>query len=155
MTPPARSRQQRKRDALHRLEHDIDVWVATADTGGGNPYLIPLSFRWDGRTLLMATPATSPTGRNLQTTGKVRLGLGHTRDVIVIDGTVQAVLAAPEVPPEVADAFTAKTGFDPRQLATPYLYFHIRPQRMQAWREVNELAGRELLRDGHWLDGGD
>jgi hypothetical protein len=23
--------------------------------------------------------------------------------------------------------------------------------RLQAWREANELAGRELMRDGHWL----
>ncbi|HEX2771759.1 MAG TPA: pyridoxamine 5'-phosphate oxidase family protein [Micromonosporaceae bacterium] len=152
MTPPARTRQQRKQDALHRLEHDVDVWVATADAGGGNPYMVPLSFRWDGRTLLVATPAASPTGRNLQGTGKARLGIGHTRDVILIDGTVQSVLAAVEIPGDVADAFAAKTGFEPRQLTTPYLYFHIRPHRVQAWREVNELAGRELMRDGHWLD---
>ncbi len=33
---------------------------------------------------------------------------------------------------------------------TSYLYFHIRPQRVQAWREVNELPGRELMRNGHW-----
>jgi hypothetical protein len=25
------------------------------------------------------------------------------------------------------------------------------PRRIQAWREVNELPGRELMRDGHWL----
>lgn len=26
-----------------------------------------------------------------------------------------------------------------------------RPQRLQAWREANELEGRDLMRDGHWL----
>lgn len=150
MTPPARTPRQRKQDTLSRLEHDIDAWVATADGVSGTPYLIPLSFLWDGATLLFATPASSPTSRNLQATGLVRLGIGPTRDVILIEGTVDA-LAASELPNEVGDAFAAKTGFDPRQLSTPYLYFRIHPQRLQAWREANELEGRELMRDGLWL----
>ena len=28
----------------------------------------------------------------------------------------------------------------------------LRPERIQAWRESNELAGRLLMRDGAWLD---
>jgi len=35
--------------------HDIDVWVASASADGA-PYLVPLSFDWDGEALLMATP---------------------------------------------------------------------------------------------------
>jgi hypothetical protein len=31
-----------------------------------------------------------------------------------------------------------------------YLYFRIRPQRPRAWREANELKGRELMRGGEW-----
>jgi hypothetical protein len=27
----------------------------------------------------------------------------------------------------------------------------LRPDRIQAWRESNELAGRLLMRDGTWL----
>ena len=76
MTPPPRTPHQRKQDTLNRLEQDIDAWVATADPASGIPYLVPLSFLWDGRTLLVATPASSPTSRNLQATGKVRLGIG-------------------------------------------------------------------------------
>ena len=150
MTPPPRTPHQRKQDTLHRLEQDIDAWVATADPASGTPYLVPLSFLWDGSTLLIATPASSPTSRNLQATGKVRLGIGPTRDLVLIEGTVYA-LAATEIPDEVGDAFAAKTGFDPRQLRSTYLYFRIHPQRLQAWREANELKGRELMRGGHWL----
>src|SRR6266699_552432 len=108
MTPPARTPKQRKHDALDRLEHDIDAWVATADAGSGTPYLVPLSFLWDGLTLLVATPASSPTGRNLQASGRVRLGIGPTRDLVLIEGTAHA-LAAAELPDEVGDAFAAKT----------------------------------------------
>ena len=49
------------------------------------------------------------------------------------------------------DEFAARTGFDPRALATPYRWFRISPRRIQAWREVNELPDRELMRDGRWL----
>ncbi|MEU0005188.1 pyridoxamine 5'-phosphate oxidase family protein [Streptomyces sp. NPDC006314] len=149
-TAPARTTEQRKKDTLHRLEHDIDAWVATAGPDGGAPYLVPLSFVWDGSTLLIATPAESPTGRNLVATGTTRLGIGPTRDVVIIEGTVRTVTPE-DLPEEDAEVFAGKTGFDPRQLATPYLYFSITPQRVQAWREANELPGRELMRDGEWL----
>jgi hypothetical protein len=36
-------------------------------------------------------------------------------------------------------------------VATPYRWFRISPRRIQAWREVNELSDRELMRDGRWL----
>jgi hypothetical protein len=148
---PPRPAEQRKQDTLHRLEHDQDVWVATApDDGSGVPYLVPLSFLWDGSTLLIATPAASPTGRNLKSTGRVRIGLGPTRDVVMIEGTVDTVTEAGLTVQE-GDRFAERTGFDPRQLTTPYLYFRVRPQRVQAWREENELTGRELMRDGEWL----
>jgi hypothetical protein len=150
MNPPARAAKQRKQDTLDRLQRDVDAWVATADAGSGTPCLVPLSFLWDGATLLIATPAASPTSRNLRATGKVRLGIGPTRDLVLIEGTVE-VLPATEISDSVGDAFAAKTGFDPRQLSDPYLYFRIRPQRLQAWREVNELKDRELMRGGEWL----
>jgi pyridoxamine 5'-phosphate oxidase-like protein len=103
-----RSRAERRRDTEHRLTHDVDVWVASASADGA-PYLVPLSFDWDGEAVLVATPTNSPTGRNLAAIRAVRLGLGLTRDVSMI------------------------------------------PRRIQAWREVNELADRELMRDGRWL----
>ena len=33
----------------------------------------------------------------------------------------------------------------------PYLVPLSSPRRIQAWREVNELPDRELMRDGRWL----
>ncbi|MCX4767033.1 pyridoxamine 5'-phosphate oxidase family protein [Streptomyces sp. NBC_01275] len=146
----ARPAKQRRSDTLHRLESDVDAWVATAAQDGGSPYLVPLSFVWDGATLLFATPADSPTGRNLHATGVARVAVGPTRDVVMIEGAVVAVPPA-ELPEEDAEIFAGKTGFDPRELAEPYLYFRVRPVRMQAWREADEIEGRELMRDGEWL----
>ena len=149
MSAAPRSGAQRRRDTEHRLTHDIDVWVASASADGA-PYLVPLSFDWDGEQLLMATPAGSPTGRNLAATRAVRLGLGHTRDVSMIEGDVE-VLEIGALPQERGDRFASRTGFDPRAQATPYRWFRISPRRIQAWREANELPGRELMRDGRWL----
>lgn len=148
--PPARSAEQRRKDSLARLENDVDLWVATADPDSGRPYLIPLSFLWDGSTILIATPASSVTGRNLQATGIVHLGVGLVRDVTLIEGTVEVVPAA-DISDELGETFATKTGFDPRAEPQDYLYFRIRPQRLRTWREANELTGRTLLRDGRWL----
>lgn len=144
----ARSRAERRADTLRRLATDVDAWVASAADGA--PYLVPLSYRWDGETLLLATAADTPTARNLRTSGLVRLGLGPTRDVVLVDGTVEPIepgdLAAAE-----GDAFAAATGFDPRTRPVPYQYFRVRPRRIQAWREAAEHIGRDLMRDGRWL----
>jgi len=32
-------------------------------------------------------------------------------------------------------------------VATPYRWFRVSPHSVQAWREVNELPARELMRD--------
>jgi Pyridoxamine 5'-phosphate oxidase len=149
MSADRRSRAERRRDTEHRLTHDVDVWVASASADGA-PYLVPLSFEWDGETLLVATPTDSPTGRNLAAGGIVRLGLGLTRDVSMIEGDVE-VLEIDALQRERGDRFAAHTGFDPRALATSYRWFRISPRRIQAWREVNEIPDRELMRDGRWL----
>ena len=149
MRADPRSRARRRRDTEHRLTHDSDIWVASASAGGA-PYLVPLSFDWEDGALLLATPTDSPTGRNLASTRAVRLGLGHTRDVSMIDGEVE-VLEIDALSQERGGRFAARTGFDPRAEAAPYRWFRILPRRIQTWREVNELPDRELMRDGRWL----
>ena len=144
-----RSRAQRRHDTEHRLRHDMDVWVASA-TVEGDPYLVPLSFYWDGAALLLATAAATPTGRNLATSRAVRLGLGRTRDVTMIEGEVEVIEMA-GLPGELADRFVAHAGFDPRHSSARYLWFRVTPRRIQAWREVEELPDRDLMREGRWL----
>jgi hypothetical protein len=144
MEPP-RSLQQRKQDTMGRLESDVDAWIASADADGA-AYLLPLSFLWDGAGVIVSTPRTSVTGRNLSRGGRVRVGVGELRDVTMMDGTVE-----PIADERTKDAFAAKHGWDPRKEADDYAYFRIVPDRVQAWREVNELPGRTLMRGGDWL----
>jgi hypothetical protein len=140
-----RSAAQRRRDVEHRLAHDIDCWVATA-SAAGEPVLVPLSFDWDGEALLLATAATSPTGANLARDGRVRVALGVTRDVVLLDGRTE-VLAG--VPAAVGDRFAERAGFDPRDSSYPW--FRVVPRTIRAWREVDELPGRDLMLGGRWL----
>jgi hypothetical protein len=149
VSPDLRPRDQRRRDTEHRLQTDIDLWLASASPDG-EPYLVPLSFDWDGEALLVTTPTNSPTGRNLAVGRTTRLALGLTRDVTLIDGVVE-VLPMEGLSAEQADRFAARAGFDPRESRSSYRWFRITPRRIQAWREVDELADRELMRDGRWL----
>jgi hypothetical protein len=64
----------------------------------------------------------------------------------MIDGT-----AVPVQDEQAKDAYAARHGWDPRNEIGDYTYFRIVPYRVQAWREVNELPGRTLMRDGGWL----
>ena len=143
-----RSRSQRTADTLERLRGDVDLWVASASESG-EAYLVPLSYHWDGSTLTIATPSASPTARNLLRAGRARVAIGQTRDVVIVEGTVEALPIG--VNPELEDSHARSAGFDPRTLSDEYVYLRITPQEIQAWRESNELAGRVLMRDGAWL----
>lgn len=148
--PPPRPTAQRVRDTRELLGREIDCWVATADPATGAPHLVPLSFDWDGTSLLLATGERSIAGRGLASGAGVRIGLGATRDVVMVDGLVEAVPTAVLDPAE-ADRFAQRTGFDPRETSGSYLFFRVVPSRIQAWREENELRGRDVMLEGRWI----
>lgn len=148
--PPPRPTEERVRDTRELLGREIDCWVATTDPATGSPHLVPLSFDWDGRTMLLSTGERSAAGRGLASGAGVRIGLGATRDVVMVDGSVEVVPTAALEPAE-ADRFALRTGFDPRETSGSYLFFRVVPSRIQAWREENELRGRDVMIDGRWI----
>jgi nitroimidazol reductase NimA-like FMN-containing flavoprotein (pyridoxamine 5'-phosphate oxidase superfamily) len=144
--PPARPLAIRVQDALDRLASDVDAWVATASPDG-TPYLVPLSFLWTGSTLILSTASKNPTSLNLRSNPQLHLGIGYTRDVVLVTGTA-AVITPTQAQ---ADAFAEHTGFDPRTIKATYPYFEVTPTRIQSWREANELEDRDLMLNGQWL----
>jgi hypothetical protein len=148
---PARTRSRRIADTLERLRTDVDLWVASANDTG-EAYLVPLSFQWDGSKLTIATPTRSVTARNLTRAGWARVALGETRDVVIVEGPLEALALGTD--PELEEAHAAAAGFDPRELEEEYVYLRITPREIQAWREANELEGRHLMRGGTWLERG-
>ena len=126
----------------------IDAWVATASAAGA-PYLVPVSLAWvDGRAVI-AVARSSLTATNLTTSREARLAVGPTRDVVMIDAALEKVV---EVAADAAlgSAYIAQADWDPRD-DTGYVFLVLRPMRVQAWREANEIPGRTLMRDGAWL----
>lgn len=131
-----------------RLEGDRDAWVSTASPDGV-PCLVPLSFVWHDGALLLSTRATTPTARNLRRSPECRIALGYTRDVVLIDGRAE-VIASDALPVDAGTAFARTLGWDPRG-RRPWVFLRVRPRRVRAWREENELAEREVMRDGEWV----
>jgi hypothetical protein len=151
---PARPASRRKADTLALLtEEAADVWVATASAEGGtaSPHLVPVSLGWlDDDRAVIAIPTTSRTTRNLLEHGLARLAVGPTRDVVMIDAELDAVFDVAEAPAPVTECFVAQADWDPRT-SSGYSFLVLRPTRIQAWREANEIPDRTLMRDGHWL----
>lgn len=154
-TTPPRSRAQRVADTLAMLQSPArDAWVATAssdDDGAVQPYLIPLSLVWLDERIVLALPAASRTARSIAATSTTRLALGHTRDVVLVDADLERSVSAVEAPATIAEGYAAQADWDPRSSPDGYVYLILRPQRIQAWREVDEMPGRTLMRDGEWI----
>jgi hypothetical protein len=149
VTPGPRDAATRKADTLALLATPaIDVWVATASPTGES-HLVPVSLVWIDGKVVIAVDRSSATARNLAASGRARLGVGPTRDVVMIDAGLERS-ADVDADDALWTAYTAQADWDPRQ-GSGYVFLVLRPLRLQAWREANELAGRTLLRDGTWL----
>jgi len=149
LTQPPRDARTRKAHALTLLATPaIDVWVATASPSG-EPHLVPLSLCWTGERAVVAVAATSVTAVNLAASDGARLAVGPTRDVVMIDALLERAVDV-EDDDALWSAYVQQADWDPRQ-GSGYRFLVLRPVRIQAWREANEIPGRTLMRDGDWL----
>ena len=150
-----RTREQRRADTLAKLSAPaVDVWVATAAgdaSGHVSAYLVPLSLAWLNERIVLATEADSVTARNIIGARRARLGLGPTRDVVMIDADLERVYSLDEVPADLARGYAMQADWDPRDSGGQMRFLVLRPHRIQAWREANELPGRTLMRGGEWI----
>ena len=146
--PPARTRAERLRDTRALLEGGSDCWVASAS--GGVPHLVALSFGWDGAVVTLATPSRYRTALNLAANPEVKLAFGTLWDVVIVDGTAD-VRELSEISGSVLDEFAEQAGWDPRG-SEGNAIIEVKPRRVLAWRQENELTGRVLMRGGEWLD---
>lgn len=151
MTGSTRSGRQRKADTIAKLEAvGADTWVATASTSG-MAHLVPLSYAWDGECIVLAAEAGSLTVRNVRSSGRARLGFGPTRDVVIVDAELHRLLdVSDDAAADAARAYADQAGWDPRHESERYVLLFLRPRRVQAWREANELSGKVLMREGRW-----
>ena len=140
---------QRKADVLARLAAPVaDCWVATASPD--EPYLVPLTLAWFDERIILATARRSPTARNIAASGRARVGLGPTRDVVLIEAVLDETIPVTSSHP-VGEAYARQSDWDPREAGDAYVFVALKPTKIQAWREENEIPDRLLMRDGAWL----
>ncbi|UPK74195.1 pyridoxamine 5'-phosphate oxidase family protein [Nocardioidaceae bacterium SCSIO 66511] len=142
-----RTHRERIAAAQDRLEHEYQMWLSTAGSAG--PHLIPVAFVIDGDSVVTATGEGSKTVRNLNETGKARIALGTTSDVVMVDVTLGGLVTVRDVAIDVADRFAA-VSHDPRRLSG-YVYLRLLPRRVQVWNGFHEFQGRTVMLEGNWL----
>jgi catechol 2,3-dioxygenase-like lactoylglutathione lyase family enzyme len=149
-----RDRATRRTDVLATLTRPAaDGWVATTSSPGqsdAQAHMVPLSLAWISECVVIAVPGTSKTARNLRDRPRARIGAGTTRNVVMLDVVLAHRLSA-ESDHALRSSYQAQAGWDPGR-EHGYEFLILRPTRMQAWRERNEIRGRDLMIDGRWLD---
>ena len=139
----------RKSDTLAKwATPEIDVWVSTASTAG-DAHLVPLSLAWTDERLVIAVAEQSRTARDVAASGRARMAVGATRDVTMVDARLERTVDVAESG-ALGEAYAAQADWDPRT-SDGYVFLVLKPHRVQAWREVDEIAERTIMRDGEWL----
>ncbi len=149
MTEPT-SALKRSIHARELLASERDAWVASA-SAAGEPYLIPLTYHWDGESMLFSTPEKSRTARDLRRNPGTRVSLPSTRNVVIMDGSVE--FHDPRDISSRIEAFVAQHEWDPRLEPNRYVFFTFTPSQVQAWSIASELSTRVVMREGVWLEG--
>jgi general stress protein 26 len=146
-----RSPKERKADALSKLAAvEANVWVASASPTDA-VHLVPMTHTWDGSQVVLATEPRSRTAVNVTADPRVRLALGETRDVVMIDAVLVGAVPLTEAPAALAEGYAAQAGWDPKTDSGEYVYLVFEPVRIQVWREDEDLAGRTVMRNGAWV----
>ena len=147
----SRSSNERKADARAKLEAiEANVWVASGSPTGA-VHLIPMTHTWNDTQVVLATEPMSRTVANVTANPRVRLALGETRDVVMIDAVFVEAVPKAEAPAALADAYSTQAGWDPRTDGDDYIFLLLRPERIQVWREAEDLTGRTVMRRGSWV----
>jgi Pyridoxamine 5'-phosphate oxidase len=144
-----RSTAQRVDHARSLLQHEADAWVATA-SAQGEPHLVPLSLSWDGSSIILATEARSATAKNIAATGRARLAVGSTRDVVLIHASAISV-PCDEADESTCAAFVSRTGWNPIKEDGRCVFIVATPIKILVWQNVAEIMGRTVMRGGEWL----
>lgn len=138
----------RKKDVEKVLQEQGHYWLATADAGG-RPHVIGVSALWNGSELVVTTLGTSRTARNMAMSSEVVLAHGDPGDAVVIRAAV-IDSAGVEDSADLASDWKAAMGWDPREMGG-WMFFRLRPTRIQAFRGYDEIQGRDVMVRSRWL----
>ncbi|HSS60320.1 MAG TPA: pyridoxamine 5'-phosphate oxidase family protein [Candidatus Limnocylindrales bacterium] len=143
-----RDTAERKRDVLAALEGQGHYWLVTAEVGG-RPHVIGVSGWWDGSQIVVTTLGSSRTARNMAMNPQVKLAHGDPSDAIVIEAQM-IDSSAVEDSTDLAQGFEKAMGWDPREMGG-WMFFRLRPTRIQAFRGYDEIKGRDVMLRSRWV----
>ena len=138
----------RKADVIAALEKQGSYFLVSADVAG-RPHVIAVSAWWDGHQLVVTTNGSSRTARNLAMNPLVKLAGGDPSDAVIIDAQV-IDSSAVEDSAELAGGFHDAMGWDPREM-NGWMFYRLRPTRIQAFRGYDEIEGRDVMVRSRWL----
>lgn len=138
----------RKKDVLAALEGQGHYWLVTAEVGG-RPHVIGVSGWWNDGQIVVTTLGSSRTARNMAMNPQVKLAHGDPADAIVIEAQMIDSVAV-EDSTELASGFKAAMGWDPREMGG-WMFFRLRPTRIQAFRGYDEIGGRDVMLRSRWV----
>jgi len=138
----------RKADVVAALEKQGSYFLVSADIAG-RPHVIAVSAWWDGHELVVTTSGSSRTARNLAMNPFVKLAGGDPADAIIIDAQV-IDSSGVEDSAELAGGFQGAMGWDPREMEG-WMFYRLRPTRIQAFRGYDEIEGRDVMVRSRWL----
>lgn len=146
---PSRDAATRKADVIAFLEKQGHYWLTTAEVGG-RPHVIAVSGLWDGSGITVSTLGTSKTARNMAMNPLVVLAGGDPQDAIVIQAHV--IESAPVGDsPRVLEEWKKAMGWDPSELGD-WMFYLLRPTRIQAFRGYDEIGGRDVMLRSRWVE---
>ena len=144
---PSRDTATRKKDVLAFLEKQGHYWLTTAEIGG-RPHMIAVSGLWNGDEMVVTTLGTSKTARNMAMNPLVVLAGGDPADAIVIQA--QMLDSVPvEDSPRMVQEWKAAMGWEP---AGDWVFYRLRPTRIQAFRGYEEITGRDVMIRSRWVE---
>jgi hypothetical protein len=145
---PLRDVATRKSDVLRALESQGHYWLSTADTSG-RPHVIGVSALWTGGELVVTTLGSSRTSRNIAANPTVVLTHGDPADAVVIRAEMVDSAAVADSP-DLASKWKDAMGWDPREM-DGWMFFRLRPMRIQAFRGYDEIENRDVMVRSRWL----
>jgi len=80
----------------------------------------------------------------------VTLAGGTFNDAIVIHAQVIESRAVKDAP-DLARGFKAAMGWEPSAVSDGWSFFTLRPTKIQAFRDFEEIAGRDVMVRSRWL----
>ena len=138
----------RKKDVLDALEKQGHYWLATAPTGG-RPHMIGVSGLWNGHEMIVTTQGTSVTAKNMAMNPLVTLAWGDPADAIVIQAQMLDSIPVEDAA-DIARDWEKAMGWDAREMDA-WVFFRLRPTRIQAFRGYDEIEGRDVMVRSSWV----